>query len=92
MEDKGSLILLEFYKEDCRQCQTMEPVLEKVKSCFDKRLQIVPVDADRNLNVAVAYEVRSVPALILLRDGKIRWRQSGLISGQDLEQVIRQFM
>ena len=92
MEEKDRLILLEFYKDDCRQCQTMEPVLEKTKACFEEKLQIVPIDADRNLNVAVAYNVRSVPALILLRDGKICWRQGGLISGRDLERTIRQFM
>lgn len=85
------LVLLDFFKEDCRQCQTMEPVLERLKEKLKTLLQIVPVDADRNLQVAVAYGVRSVPAFILLRNGQEVWRQSGLIASKQLEQVILQF-
>lgn len=90
--NQDQLILLDFYKEDCGQCQTMLPVLETLKQRLGNALEIVPVDVAENFGVAVAYKVRSVPALILLKNRAICWRQEGLLSGRDLEKIIRQFM
>lgn len=88
-EPSKKLVLLEFYKDDCRQCQTMEPVLEKLMQRKTGMLEVVRVDADKNLSVAVLYGVRSVPAFILLKNGKVCWRQNGLLSLRELESLLQ---
>lgn len=86
------LVLLDFFQEDCRQCQTMTPVLTQVLQRLGGSLELVQVDTTKNLPVAVAYQVGSVPTLILLKDGIVCWRKAGLISRRELEQAIGQHL
>lgn len=68
----------------------MAPILKEVKDRVGDMASIVKVDVDRNPAAAAAYQVQGVPTLILFRQGKALWRQSGVVSAGQLEQLIRQ--
>ena len=84
--DKPTLV--DFFAEWCGPCKTMKPVLETVKGRMGEQLSILKIDIDKSPNAAAAYQIQSVPTLILFKGGQIKWRQSGALSIQQLTEVL----
>ena len=80
--------LVDFFAEWCGPCKTMKPVLETVKGRMGEQLSILKIDIDKSPNAAAAYQIQSVPTLILFKGGQIKWRQSGALSIQQLTEVL----
>ena len=86
-----SLTLVDFYATWCGPCKAMHPVLEQLKAQAGDRVRIIKLDVDRARSVAEQYGIMAVPTLILFREGKVLWRQSGAMSLADLMNVIGQY-
>lgn len=82
-------VLVDFYADWCGPCQMMKPVLKELKEKMQDAVTIVKVDVDRNEETARELGIQSIPTLILFREGKILWRQSGVVPAAQLEQVIK---
>ena len=83
--------LVDFYAEWCGPCKAMKPILDELKSSIGESATILKVDVDKNPQGAALYQVRSVPTLILFRNGQVKWKQSGVMPAAELEKVIRQY-
>ncbi|RZK42134.1 MAG: thioredoxin [Pedobacter sp.] len=81
-------VLVDFFAEWCGPCQMMTPILDQVKSQIGDQATIIKVDVDKNRKAASAYNVQGVPTLILFKDGKQIWRQSGVVQPSQLKKVI----
>ena len=86
--NKESIVLVDFFAEWCGPCQTMGPILQETKRELNGQAKIIKIDIDKNEAAAQHYQVRSVPTLILFKDGKQIWRQSGIVESKDLVQLI----
>ena len=77
-------VLVDFFATWCGPCQTMSPILQKVKEQLGERIKIVKIDIDKNPKVATQLQVRSVPTFVIFKEGKPVWRRSGVLSQSDL--------
>ena len=81
-------VLVDFFATWCGPCQMLAPILKEVKANLGERISIIKIDVDKNQAVAGQYQVRGVPTMILFQNGKQLWRQSGVLSKEDLIKVI----
>ena len=88
--NSDQLVLVDFFATWCGPCQALTPVLKDVKSELGALVSIVKMDVDKNQELASQYQVRGVPTLLLFKNGKQVWRQSGVPSKNDLIQLIKQ--
>ncbi len=84
-------VLVDFYAEWCGPCKMQAPVLKDIAAEIGDVVRIIKVDVDKNPKVAAEYQVKGVPTLILFKNGKVQWRQSGMLPKQQLLSVINQY-
>lgn len=82
-------VLVDFSAEWCGPCKMLAPELDKLKKIHGDALRIIKVDVDKNPQAAAAYQVSGVPTLMLYRKGQMLWRQSGVMSAQQLSGIIQ---
>ena len=83
-------VLVDFYADWCGPCKMMAPILQELKNRMGDSIHIVKIDTEKNPDVAIHYQVRGIPTLILFKDGEILWQQAGVMQASQLESIINQ--
>lgn len=83
-------VLVDFFATWCGPCKAMSPILDEVAKKVQGKARVLKIDVDKNQQAAATYQVRGVPTLILFKNGKQLWRQSGVVDANQLVQLINQ--
>lgn len=83
-------VLIDYFATWCGPCKMMHPILEELKGRMDDRVKIVKIDVDipANRQSVYAYQIQSVPTLMLFHKGRMLWRQSGVVGVAELQEII----
>jgi len=81
-------VLVDFWAEWCGPCKMIAPVLDELADAYDGKLTIAKLNVDENRATAVKYHVRSIPMLLIFKDGQIQATQIGAVGKGQLAQMI----
>ena len=81
-------VLLDFWAEWCGPCKMIGPILGELSDEYQDKLKIVKLNVDENNNTAIKYAVRSIPTLILFKDGQVQGQHIGAAAKGQLKQFL----
>ena len=89
IQNKG-IQVVDFWAEWCGPCRAITPIIEDLASTYGDDVKVGKLNVDDNSEVATRYAIRSIPTIIILKDGEVVDRHVGMISKAALQQKIEQ--
>ncbi|SHI88658.1 thioredoxin 1 [Mesonia phycicola] len=85
-------VLLDFYTDWDESSTVMSPILKDVAAAIGDKGKVIKIDVDKNVMLANALRVKSLPTLILYKNGEMVWRKSGEEDANTLINLIQQHL
>lgn len=82
-------VVVDFSAEWCGPCKMMAPILKQLKTQMGEQVRILKIDVDRNREIAMQYQIRNVPTLMIFQNGERKWTGSGVMQADQLASVIQ---
>ncbi len=83
-------VLVDFYADWCQPCKEMPSILKEVKEELRQQVRIIKVDVDRNPNIATQFQIRSIPTVMLFKNGEAKWTGMGVRSAAEIKLMVQQ--
>ena len=81
-------VLVDFYANWCAPCKMMTPILHQVSKDMEGKVKVIKVDVDKNEDAARKYQIRSIPTMILFKNGKAVWQGVGVMQADQIKAII----
>lgn len=91
INNSHKLVVVDFFADWCMPCLMIAPVIEELADEM-KDVKFVKINIDDNKELSRKYEIRSIPCLIIFKDGKEVDRIIGNRTGEEIERRIRSFL
>ena len=81
-------VLVDFWAEGCGGCRQIAPAIDSVAGAYAGRARVGKIDAMSNPHAAKRYQIRSLPTLLLFKDGSVVAQSVGAIGKTDIEKML----
>lgn len=85
--ESSQKVLIDFYADWCDPCKMIGPVVEEIAEEHSD-VKVVKIDVDNAEDIAIKYQIMSIPTLVVVKDGQEVNRSIGLISKEKIEELI----
>ena len=85
-------VLVDFWADWCAPCHMIAPVLEELSDEYQDRLRVAKLNVDENPAIQERFGIRSIPTLMLFKDGELKEKVVGVQSKSQLNSLINRYM
>lgn len=85
-------VLVDFYATWCGPCKMMSPIIANVKAKIGDKATIIKIDVDQNRELRLQYGIRSIPTLMIFKEGQLLWRDVGVHQSDELVALLERFV
>jgi len=82
-------VIVDFHALWCSPCKIQSPILKEVATELGEKVRVIKIDVDQNSEISRQFNIQSVPTIIVFKSGKVIWRQSGVVSKNQLIGVLK---
>lgn len=86
--DKPGVAVVDFWAEWCGPCKAITPIIEQLSEEYDGKVTVGKLNVDDNPEIAMQYGIRSIPTILLLKNGEVVDKTVGLTTKQALAEKI----
>ena len=87
----SNLVLADFFADWCEPCKWLDLILESIEIELPKGSNIIKSDVEKQLELVSKFEIKSVPVLIIFKNGKEVWRMNGFLMKDGLLLKLEEF-
>jgi len=81
-------VIVDFHALWCGPCKVQSPILKELATELGNIVRVIKIDVDQNNALSAQYQIQSVPTLIIFKNGKPVWKQSGVVAKAALKSVL----
>ena len=81
-------VLVDFYADWCQPCKMVTPILKEVKKELGEKVKIIKINVDKNPAISAKYGIRSIPTLMLFKNGNVKFNQAGITPANKIKDLI----
>jgi len=85
-------VLVDFWAEWCGPCRMVGPLVEEIAGEYEERLDVYKLDVDSNTGTAQNYNIRSIPSLIIFKNGKVAEQKIGALPKAKLKEFVEKHL
>lgn len=83
-------VLIDFYTDWNEPSVSMHPVIRDVAAALGDKAKVIKIDVDKNQELADALRIKSLPTMMIYKDGEMVWRQSGELDANSIITIVQE--
>jgi thioredoxin 1 len=85
-------VLIDFWAVWCGPCKAIAPVIDEIAGEYDGKVKVGKVDVDQNQNIAMKYGVRSIPTLLVMKNGEVVNQMIGAVPKGNITDILNEII
>ncbi len=82
-------VLIDFYADWCGPCKIMSPIVDEIAEEMDGKVTVGKINVDENQDLAMEYQVMSIPTLVILKNGKVVKTFVGVTDKEEIKELLK---